>query len=100
MKKPEACTSLPEIRAEIDRLDQQVIQLLGERFAYVKAAARFKTSGESVKASDRVRAMLGQRRAWAQGAGLSPDVIEKMYRDLVDYFIEEERKQWNNLAGG
>jgi isochorismate pyruvate lyase len=40
--------------------------------------------------------MLVQRRAWAEEAGLNPDVIEKMYQDLVSYFIAEELRQWQN----
>ena len=32
--------------------------------------------------------MLKQRRAWAEEEGLNGDAIEKMYRDLVNHFIE------------
>ncbi len=99
MKPPEECGNMTEIRVEIDHLDQQIITLLGQRFGYVKAASKFKTSQESVKAPDRLKAMLAQRRAWAEAAGLSPDVIEKMYRDLVNYFIAEEMKQWKSHSG-
>jgi len=94
MKKPEECQSLGEVREAIDQLDQQVIQTLGLRFRYVKAASRFKTSTDSVRAADRQAQMLLQRRGWSEAAGLNPDVIEKMYRDLVAYFIEEELKEW------
>ena len=87
---------MADIRVEIDRLDRQVIALLGERFSYVKAASKFKTSETDVKAPERVQAMLQQRRAWAEEAGLSADVIEKLYRDLVNYFIEEEAKHWQH----
>jgi isochorismate pyruvate lyase len=38
--------------------------------------------------------MLQQRRVWAEEVGLSADAIEKMYRDLVSYFIDEEMKRW------
>ena len=38
--------------------------------------------------------MLEQRRQWAEEEGLAPDAIEKMYRDLVNYFVEEELKTW------
>jgi isochorismate pyruvate lyase len=38
--------------------------------------------------------MLQQRRVWAEDARLNPDVIEKLYRDLVNYFIDEEMKHW------
>ena len=98
MKAPEECAGLQDIRAEIDRIDCDVITALGQRFAYVKAAGKFKTSEESVKAADRFAAMLQQRREWAAVEGLSPDVIEKLYRDLVTHFIEEELKQWQQQA--
>ncbi len=94
MKTPDECANMEDIRAEIDRIDQDVISLIGVRFQYVQAAAKFKTSRESVKAPDRFAAMLRQRRGWAEQAGLSPDVIEKMYSDLVEYFINEEMTKW------
>ena len=99
MKAPDECANMKDIRAEIDRIDQDVIALLGKRFQYVQAAAKFKTSREGVKAPDRFAAMLRQRRDWAEHAGLSPDVIEKMYSDLVEYFIKEEMSKWNTEKG-
>ncbi|MEP0921827.1 chorismate mutase [Leptolyngbya sp. ST-U4] len=39
MKTPDECTNMAEIRSEIDRIDRQIVALLGQRFAYVKAAA-------------------------------------------------------------
>ncbi|SEW51642.1 isochorismate lyase [Chitinophaga arvensicola] len=96
MKSPEDCSNMQEIRAAIDSIDEEVVQLLGKRFAYVKAAAKFKTSEKDVQAPERFRAMLQQRRQWAEAAGLSPDAIEKMYTDLVKHFIEEEMKHWQS----
>lgn len=94
MKTPDQCDSMVDIRAEIDQLDRQVIALLGQRFAYVKSASKFKTSETTVKAPERFQEMLGQRRVWAEEEGLNADAIEKMYRDLVNHFIEEEMKHW------
>lgn len=85
---------MTEIRSEIDRIDRQIISLLGQRFTYVKAAAQYKTSQASVKAPERLEAMLAERRDWAEKEGLSADVVEKMYRDLVGYFVSEEMKHW------
>ena len=84
MTPPDRCEDIGQIRAEIDRIDRQVIAALGERFAYVEAAARFKTGEADVRAPGRVEAMLRRRRDWAVEEGLDPDVIEKIYRDLVD----------------
>ena len=94
VRKPEECRDMQDIRAEIDRIDREVIRLLGQRFAYVQAASQFKTSATSVRAPERFKAMLAQRRDWAQDAGLDPDVIAGVYRDLVNYFIAEEMKKW------
>ncbi|AOM78696.1 isochorismate lyase [Pedobacter steynii] len=94
MKKASACENMEEIRKEIDDLDRQVIGLIGQRYKYVQAAAKFKKDESSVKAPERFKSMLEKRREWAVIEGLSPDAIEKMYRDLVNYFITEELKTW------
>jgi isochorismate pyruvate lyase len=94
MKKPEECQDMQEIRKEIDQIDKNIIDLLGSRFNYVKAASKFKKDEQAVKAPERFAAMLAQRRRWAEENNLSPDVIEKMYRDLVGYFIEQELSHW------
>ncbi|HSF72458.1 MAG TPA: isochorismate lyase [Microcoleus sp.] len=96
MKKPDECANIHEVRHEIDTIDREVIQALSKRFQYVIAAARFKTSEASVRSFDRVEAMLQQRREWAQASGLNPDVIENIYRDLVNYYIEEELKHYKS----
>ena len=98
MKLPHECTDMQDIRAAIDALDHQIIALLGQWYGYVKAAAQFKTSEEGVRAPERFRAMLEQRRAWAAEQGLSADVIEKLYAELVQYFIDEEMQTWKARA--
>jgi isochorismate pyruvate lyase len=94
MASPEDCKTLQDVRSEIDALDEEIIRLLGRRAGYVHAAARFKTSEEHVAAPDRQAAMMQVRRAWAQREGLSPDVIEEIYRRLIAYFIEREIREW------
>ncbi|WP_028525382.1 isochorismate lyase [Runella limosa] len=96
MKSPTQCENMAEIRTEIDALDREIIRLIGQRFGYVKAASKFKTSETSVKAPERFKAMLVERRTWAEEEGIHPDAIEKMYTDLVNYFIQEEMNHWKN----
>ncbi|HSC66052.1 MAG TPA: isochorismate lyase [Cellvibrio sp.] len=93
---PQDCAGMADIRNEIDLLDNAIIQLIGKRYQYVQAAAKFKISETAVRAPERVKAMLSQRREWAQEQGLNPDVIEKLYSDLVSYFIKEETERWRN----
>jgi isochorismate pyruvate lyase len=67
-------------------------------FDFVKAAAKFKISEASVRALERFEAMLSAPREWAQEAGLSPDVIESIYCQLVGYFVREELEQWKRKS--
>ncbi|WP_082127249.1 chorismate mutase [Calothrix sp. 336/3] len=94
MKLPEECRNIQEIRECLDTIDQQIISTLAQRFSYVQAAAKFKNNPQDVQAADRVETMLKQRRIWAEDRGINPDVIEKIYRDLVNYFIDEELQSW------
>ena len=99
MKPASECNNMKDIRAAIDTIDQDIIAQLGKRFAYVKAASAFKTSAIDVRAPDRFQSMLTQRRQWAEENGLGSDAIEKLYRDLVEYFIAEEMKEWEGQPG-
>jgi isochorismate pyruvate lyase len=38
--------------------------------------------------------MLEVRRRWAEQEGLSPEVIEDLFRRLVSYFVSREMKDW------
>jgi isochorismate pyruvate lyase len=93
-KQPEECSSIDDIRTEIDRIDRQIVALIGERAGYVQAAAKFKVSTADVRAAERFEAMMRQRRAWAEEQGLDPDMVEKLYRDMVNHFIRQEMAHW------
>jgi isochorismate pyruvate lyase len=91
---PDECSSLDEIRAGMDAIDRRIVALIAERVAYVRAAAKFKTSSAGVAAPERVAAVLKTRRLWAGEAGLDGDVVESLYRGLVAYCVSEEHKEW------
>jgi isochorismate pyruvate lyase len=97
-KKAFECENISEVRLEIDAIDREIVGLIGWRFEYVKAASKFKTSEASVKAPERFKAMLAQRRVWASEEGLNVAAIEKLFSDLVTHFIEEEIKHWKNYG--
>ena len=94
MAQPSECADIGDIRTEIDRIDRHIVALIGERAGYVKAAAKFKTSAADVGAAERFEAMLRQRRAWAEACDLDPDMIESLYRDMVNHFIQQEMTHW------
>ena len=38
--------------------------------------------------------MLEERRRWAEEVGLSPEVIEDLFKRLVFYFVNREMEDW------
>jgi tRNA-Thr(GGU) m(6)t(6)A37 methyltransferase TsaA len=82
--------TLQEARDAIDVIDTEIIRLLGNRAGYVRQVVNFKRTPEDVRAPARYAEVMRQRRELAETAGLNPDVIEKMYKLLVNNFIEEE----------
>jgi isochorismate pyruvate lyase len=55
---------------------------------------RWRSGSNGGGGSYRLKAMLAQRRLWAEQQGLNPKVVEKLFNDLVKYFIAEEMKHW------
>jgi isochorismate pyruvate lyase len=84
------CASLDEVRANIDRLDQEIVRLLAEREKYVVQAAHFKQSAVEVHAPARVEEVAANVRRIALQYGASADVIERGYRVLISGFTQSE----------
>ena len=93
MKKPSDCNCIEDVRAEIDALDEKIMELFGKRFKFVKEVVKYKSNDEaSIIAPDRRAKVLARRRELAIQNGLDPDVFENMYAGLIKHFIEEELK--------
>lgn len=90
---PSECRNINEVRNEIDSIDNLIISLLSKRFEYVREVVKYKEkTAEGIEATERKNAVIETRRRWAEERGLSPDVVEEVYRRLIEYFISEEKK--------
>ncbi|WP_248797306.1 chorismate mutase [Pseudomonas sp. MWU13-2105] len=87
------CTSLEEVRENIDRLDRQIVTLLAERGSYVTEAARFKKDTDAVRAPQRVEQVIAKVRALSVEYAANPDVVELVYRAMIAAFIEQELQE-------
>lgn len=90
MKTPDECRTIEEVRSEIDRIDRAIIESIAQRREYVHAVMQFKRSADDIYARERQRQMLAVRREWAAEHALSPDLVEGLFRSVVDHFIAEE----------
>lgn len=91
------CTSLGEIRRNIDALDAVIVPLLCRRLHFVTQAANFKPSVAGVIVPSRVEEIIASVRAGAKALGTNPDTIETVYRALIDAFTADEQRHWKAL---
>ncbi|WP_353980208.1 isochorismate lyase [Salinicola endophyticus] len=99
MQPAEECTSLTDIRQAIDRIDRDIIQTLGRRMDYVKAASCFKSSEAEIPAPERVAAMLPERARWALESGLDAAFIESLFVQIIHWYIDQQIEYWRQTRG-
>lgn len=85
------CNSIDEVRAEIDRLDKELISLLAERTGYVDQAVTYKSNPGEAVVEWRIKQVLDNVRALAEKEGMDPNIAENVWRTMIDQFIEHER---------
>lgn len=91
MRRPEDCSDMRELRAEIDRLDGDLVRLLAERAAYIDRAAEIKVEVDlPARIVPRVEEVVANVRRHAMTHGLPPDLVEKLWRRLIDWSIARE----------
>lgn len=99
MKPVSVCASLAEVRANIDRIDCQIVDLLAERIGYVKQAPRFKKSADEVRIEERIEEVVSNVVARARQCGACPELVERVYRELIDAHIDLESAEYAALHG-
>ncbi len=87
------CKDLKEVRDNIDIIDNQIVKLIAERSLYVKQASKFKKDAAEVKAPQRVDTIIEKVRKLAEENNLSPEIIENVYRNMIDSFIRMELQE-------
>jgi isochorismate pyruvate lyase len=89
--------SLKELRLAIDEIDAAIVPLLCTRLGLVRTAAQFKPSHDGVVVQSRVEEIVMRVRALAETLGANPDVMDVVYRTIIDQFTLEEQRNWRLL---
>ena len=98
--KVQHCTTMAEVRARIDALDDLLVPLLVERSGYMTQAARIKQSDAQVRDVARIEAIVRRVRAAAQAEGGHSDLIETIYRGIMEASIAHEHREFARLRAG
>lgn len=97
VKPPQACQTMSEVRAGVDALDRQLVALLAQRFGFMDAAARIKTSRSDVRDEARKAQVIANASTAAAAAGLPPGLAEDLWEALVEASIAHEFVRWESL---
>ena len=71
--------------------------LLADRLHFIGEAARIKASRDAVRDEPRIEDVVAKVRASATAAGMNPDFIEPLYRDLIERSIAHELGEFDRL---
>lgn len=91
---PQDCADLTQVRTEIDRVDTALVALIGERFGYVERAWQIKLqSKQEANVPWRNQQVIDKVRARAKEAGVPPDLVEALWRQMIGWFIQYEEEK-------
>ncbi|WP_344709391.1 chorismate mutase [Sphingomonas humi] len=96
---PEDCTTMAEVRAGVDEVDQAIVDLLALRFGYMEAAARIKPGRAAVRDEKRKAEVLANVDAAADDAGLDRDLVASLYEQLIEASIAYELDVFDRTRG-
>ena len=91
------CTTMDDVRRHIDALDDVLVPLLVTRGGYMTQAARIKQHDSQVRDEERIEAIVARVRARAEKEGGQPDVIEAIYRSMMEAYIAYEHREFARM---
>jgi isochorismate pyruvate lyase len=99
LSDPQACRSMADVRAGVDHIDQQLVALLAQRFAYMDAAARIKSDRATVRDEQRKAEVIANVRRAALDQRIPQELISQIWDQLVEGSIAYELDRWDDLHG-
>jgi len=92
-RPPKDCTDMGQVRAEIDRIDEALVDLIAERFTYVDRAWQLKSNPDEATVPWRIQEVIDKVEARARERGLPPELAEALWRQMIGWFIQYEEQR-------
>jgi isochorismate pyruvate lyase len=105
-KRPWECADMSQVRAEIDRIDAALVDLIAERFGYVERAWQLKSNPAEASVPWRIQQVIDKVKFQARQRGLPAEMIEMVgaqWRNMIGWFVqyeEEKLRQQEASSGG
>ena len=98
--EPEDCQTMTEVRAGIDAIDRQVVDLIARRFRFMDAAARIKPDRGVVRDEERKAEVLANVDRVAGQAGVDRGLMAHIYEELIESSIAYEFVEFDRIHAG
>lgn len=94
MKK---CTTMTEIREEIDRVDRSIVPLLVERLGYIKQAGHTKKDRGTVRDDWRIEDVIAKILSTTRDCEGDQRMAEDIYRFIIEWSISHEFDVYDDI---
>ena len=98
--KVQDCNTMAAVRRNVNALDDILVPLLVERGGYMTQAAKVKNNPDLVRDEERIETIVARVREHAVKEGGQPDVIEAIYRAMMEAYIAYEHRELARLQAG
>ena len=84
---------MDDVRAEIDRIDEQLVGLIAERFGYVDRAWQLKDNPADATVPWRIQQVIDRVKGHAEKKQLPESLVEALWRQMIGWFIQYEEEK-------
>ncbi|MCK5044622.1 chorismate mutase [Candidatus Parcubacteria bacterium] len=86
---------LKKLRQEIDKTDEKLLRVLGERFALTEKVGEYKKKHQ-LEAQDKEREeqVFIQREKWAEEFGVGHSLVKELFELIIKRVCQEHKNKW------
>ena len=102
-RPPAQCRDMTEVRAEIDRIDLALVDIIADRFAYVDRAWQLKSNPGEAYVPWRIQQVIDKVKARARARDLPPEMVDMVgaqWRNMIGWFVQYEEEKLRSALGG
>src|SRR5262245_61133508 len=93
------CADVSAVRAQIDRVDAALVDLVAERWSYVDRIWMLKDSPDQAVVPWRIQQVIDKVRARAEERGFPPELAEALWRQLIGWGVQYEEEKLRQKLG-
>lgn len=99
-KRPWECADMSQVRAEIDHIDDELVDLIAKRFGYVERAWQLKKNPSDARVPWRIQQVIDRVKERARQKDMPAEMVEMVgaqWRNMIGWFVQYEEEKLTKL---